>query len=165
MTGNELEFFGRLCRALPRELVLPQVAMSALIEPVSRGKSYQSDFRRISQKRVDYAIFTRDLRLLAIVELDDRTHRAGRDAVRDRMVASAGIRTLRFQSRRKPDEAQIRQAVFPQSRGEPGTAPFAGRRDGSVAPVRKEVLSGAAVVAFQPRPGRAGSRSDNPDMV
>ena len=113
MTGNELEFFRRLRRALPDEYIFPQVALSALIDPVSKGKQFQYDFRRISQKRVDYAIYTPDLRLVAIVELDDRTHSTTRDAQRDRFTASAGIRTVRFESRRKPDEAQIRAAVYP----------------------------------------------------
>ncbi|MBK3865420.1 DUF2726 domain-containing protein [Paraburkholderia aspalathi] len=113
LTGNEIEFFRRLRRALPQEYIFPQVALSALIAPRSRSEKQLRDFRRISQKRVDYAIYTSDLQLVAIVELDDRTHNRAADAVRDAFVASAGIRTLRFESRNKPTVEQIRAAVFP----------------------------------------------------
>lgn len=113
LTGNEIEFFRRLRRALPQEYIFPQVALSALIAPRSRSEKQLRDFRRISQKRVDYAIYTSDLQLVAIVELDDRTHNRAADAERDAFVASAGIRTLRFESRNKPTVEQIRAAVFP----------------------------------------------------
>ncbi|MEX3967803.1 DUF2726 domain-containing protein [Paraburkholderia sp. EG286B] len=46
-----------------------------------QGKASLADFRLISQKRVDFAVYTAGLELLAVVELDDRTHnRAGRKA-------------------------------------------------------------------------------------
>jgi hypothetical protein len=115
LTPNEREFFGRLTRALPDSYVFPQVAMSALIEPAARGKAYMSDFRRISQKRVDYAIYTHAMKLVAVVELDDRTHNSARDRRRDAMLLGAGIRTVRFQSRIRPDGAAIRAALFPAS--------------------------------------------------
>lgn len=113
LTGNEREFFGRLTRALPDCLIFPQVAMSALITPTlpARHRSYRAAFARISQKRVDYAIFSRELKLICIVELDDRTHDARSDAVRDALTASAGIKTVRWTSKNKPDEQQIAATI------------------------------------------------------
>ncbi|GGD98318.1 DUF2726 domain-containing protein [Caballeronia grimmiae] len=113
LTGNEKEFFERLRRALPEALVFPPVAMSAIIQPLFNGKQRTIDFRRISQKRVDYAVYDRQLALVAVAELDDRTHDAARDAVRDGYLASAGVRTVRFQSKAKPDEKGIRAALYP----------------------------------------------------
>lgn len=108
MTPNEIEFFGRISRALPGMHVCPQVAMHALIEPTSTNSQARLvDFRRISQKVIDYTIFDAQWTIVAIIELDDRTHLAGRDAVRDGFTSAAGISTLRYQSRSKPAESQI----------------------------------------------------------
>lgn len=128
MTGNEAEFFKRLVRANPNGYVFPQVAMSALIAPTVRNaKARLVAFRCISQKRVDYAIYTDRLELICIVELDDRTHNACRDAERDAYLASAGISTVRWQSRVKPSEEEIR-AQFEQLR--PADAFFSYRANG-----------------------------------
>lgn len=94
MTGNELEFFGRLRRALPHYFIFPQVSMAALIAPTAfNSRTALIDFRRISQKRVDYAVFTHHMKLVAIVELDDRSHDRLRDAIRDQYFTEAGVRT------------------------------------------------------------------------
>ena len=113
MTPNEAEFYGRLSRALPDCFVCPQVAMSALVTPSSTNKSkHLAAFRSISQKRVDYALLAQDFSLVCVVELDDRTHDRQRDARRDACLASAGIKTVRWESRGKPSETQIRQTVL-----------------------------------------------------
>lgn len=117
MTPNEVEFYGRLSRALPDCFVFPQVAMSALVAPRAMGKNARlAAFRSVSQKRVDYALLAKDFSLVCVVELDDRTHDKRRDARRDAYLASAGIKTVRWQSRGKPSEALIRQTVLSLAR-------------------------------------------------
>jgi hypothetical protein len=111
MTANEVEFFGRLCRALPAHYVFPQVAMAALICPAGTSKSNRGAFWKISQKRVDFAIFKKEMELVCLIELDDRTHLAAKDKERDSITECAGIRTLRWQSKSKPSEEAIRTAV------------------------------------------------------
>lgn len=112
MTENEQEFFGRLTKAMPDAYFFPQVAMPALIRPCHKdGKQRMADFRRISQKRVDWAVYTPDLKLLCVVELDDRTHDPRKDAERDAMLESAGIQTIRWDSRRRPSIATIRKTL------------------------------------------------------
>lgn len=124
MTPNEMEFYGRIARALPGMHVCPQVAMHALIEPTSPdAKLRLIDFRRISQKVVDYAIFDAQWALVLVIELDDRTHVASRDAIRDGYMSAAGIRTLRYQSRSKPGEAQIAADVLRPREPAPAPAP------------------------------------------
>jgi hypothetical protein len=124
MTPNEMEFYGRIARALPSMHVCPQVAMHALIEPTSPdAKLRLIDFRRISQKVVDYAIFDAQWALVLVIELDDRTHVASRDAIRDGYMSAAGIRTLRYQSRSKPGVAQIAADVLGPREPAPAPAP------------------------------------------
>ena len=113
LTENELEFLGRLESAAPELRFHCQVSMGALIEPdVSRknnGKDYYRLRGMISQKIVDYVAQNRnDGLIVAIIELDDRTHNNEKDAKRDAMLASAGYRIIRWNSKAKPDLAAIR---------------------------------------------------------
>lgn len=110
MTENELEFFGRLCRAFPEGYIFPQVSMAALIKPDERErKRWGQAFAKIAQKRVDFALFDQDMVLLGIVELDDKTHDPEKDRERDALTQSAGIPTLRYHSKRKPSVARLAQ--------------------------------------------------------
>lgn len=120
LTGNEREFLGRLERALPECRVHAQVSMGALMRPSipqghdarqrSRHRSIRNTFDR---KIVDFVIESRaGGRIIALVELDDRTHDAKKDHRRDRMTAAAGYRTIRWRSRQKPDREEIRRAVL-----------------------------------------------------
>lgn len=111
MTRTELDFFHRLSTAVPYVHVFPQVAMSALIEPEEDKKQWRGAFAAISQKRVDYAVFSRSMELVCVVELDDRTHDAVADAERDRMLSTAGIVTVRWDCRREPSEEEIRTVL------------------------------------------------------
>ncbi len=114
LTDNEREFFDRLCRALPDHHVFPQVSLDALL-CVSSGLPYatQTTLRNsFSQKHPDFVICQRGtLEVVAIVELDDKTHKAEKDQKRDAMLVGAGYRVERFQSRAKPDEATIKRAL------------------------------------------------------
>lgn len=113
LTGNELEFLGRLERALPELRILPQVSMAAMIEPTTRNsKLWQKHFWHVSQKRVDFTVCNRRMQVIALIELDDAMHDVSRDRERDRCTASAGITTLRFQSKHKPSVQEIRSQVL-----------------------------------------------------
>ncbi|MES2898669.1 MAG: DUF2726 domain-containing protein [Pseudomonadota bacterium] len=118
MTDNELEFFGRLVSALPDHYIFPQVAMSALLEAASSDKrKSHSDRLRIAQQRADYIVCTKGCDMVAVIELDDRTHSTTRDQVRDSRLEQAGIRTVRFQSRSKPTADAIRLTILGPTTG------------------------------------------------
>jgi hypothetical protein len=116
MTENELEFFGRLVAALPDHYIFPQVAMSALLEPVNTDrKQAHSDRLRIAQQRIDYVVCNKRCEVVAVVELDDRTHSKAKDKLRDGRLEQGGFKTVRFQSRQKPPAIAIRAAILPQA--------------------------------------------------
>ncbi len=113
MTENEREFYGHLLAACPDCQIWPQVPILALVRPDAKegSRAFWLAFKRISNTRVDWAI-VRDLEVLAIVELDDRSHDARKDAQRDRILKSCGYRVVRFNSSRRPDPRQIHEAIF-----------------------------------------------------
>ena len=119
MTANEREFFGRLKRALPGYEVFPQVAFAAIL--TDDGKSFSAKARwnvraRFDRKMADFVICDRKtLAVVALVELDDRTHTASADRQRDAITKAAGYKTIRFQSKQKPSQAEI-AALFQHAR-------------------------------------------------
>jgi very-short-patch-repair endonuclease len=91
LTSNEAEFFRRLQRALLAD------------DGKLTAKARWSVRARFDRKIADYVICDRQtLRLVAIVELDDRMHDAHADRQRDAITKAAGYQTIRFQSRQKP---------------------------------------------------------------
>ncbi len=110
LTENEKEFLERLEAAFPGHRIMVQVCMGALMAPAVRGGSadYLSIRGRFAQKIVDYVVLDDALEVVALIELDDRTHRQEKDALRDAMTAAAGYVTLRYHSRQKPAPEEIR---------------------------------------------------------
>ena len=103
-------------------LHLPASGHVALLEPSSSDKKVaHSDRLRIAQQRIDYVVCNKRCEVVAVVELDDRTHSRAKDKVRDERLAGAGIRTVRFQARQKPAADAIRAAVLPAAA--PAAAP------------------------------------------
>ncbi len=113
LTENEKEFLQRLETAFPEHRVMAQVSMGALMAPDVRGGTgtYLSIRGRFAQKVVDFVILDDALEVIALVELDDRTHRLDKDAARDAMTAAAGYVTLRYRSREKPEPDRIREEL------------------------------------------------------
>jgi len=114
MTDNEVEFFGRLIQALPGYYVFPQVAMGALIQP-NRDKDHE-DFWKIrgtvSQKITDFLVCDKTMKVIAIVELDDKTHDANKDRMRDEMTRQAHYKTIRWESKNKPSIVDITKTII-----------------------------------------------------
>lgn len=112
LTPNEVEFFGRLRKALPEYTVLAQVPLSALVKttlPENHPDFWQS-FDRFSRKVADFVVVdSKRMKTLAVIELDDWTHdvKRDKDQARDALLRSAGIRTIRWDSRAKPSTATI----------------------------------------------------------
>lgn len=116
MTPNETEFFSRLKLALPDFEVIPQVAMSALLDVAlpAQHPDYWPIRKAFSQKTVDYVVCHKGtMQVITVVELDDRTHdsKQAKDAARDAMLLNAGVKTIRWDSRAKPNTTEIRREV------------------------------------------------------
>lgn len=98
---DEIHLYDRLVVALKDAHVFPQVAMSAFVQHKGRSQAARNLF---GQKYVDYLICERkSMRPLYVVELDGASHRSAsaqkRDAVKNEVLASAGIPIKRYVSK------------------------------------------------------------------
>jgi hypothetical protein len=118
LTANEAEFFHRLQRALPGFHVFPQVSFAAFLTDDGQlaRKAQWAVRAKFDRKIADFVICERGtLKIVAVVELDDRMHDAKADRQRDAITKAAGYQTIRYQSRQKPSEAEI-AALFQHAR-------------------------------------------------
>ncbi len=110
LTGSEAEFFHRLQRALPAFHVFPQVSFAAFLTDDGKlaRKAQWAVRAKFDRKIADFVICDRQtLKVVAVVELDDRMHSAQADRQRDAIMKAAGYQTIRYQSRQKPSQAEI----------------------------------------------------------
>ena len=117
MTENERAFFHTMQRALPGHHVFPQVSFAAFL--TDDGKLAQRERwavrSRFDRKIADFVVCDRQTcDVVALVELDDRTHSVAGDRNRDELTKAAGYQTIRFLSRQKPTESEI-AALFRHS--------------------------------------------------
>ena len=106
LTEREQAMYFRLRDTFPNLVVLAQVAFSALV--TSKDAPTRATFNR---KMADFVLCDRAFAVIAVIELDDASHRGreGDDANRDAILESAGIRTLRFKS--IPDGDKLKTAI------------------------------------------------------
>lgn len=99
MTEREQVMFHRLREACPELLVFSQVQLSRAIEVKPRVDDHTSWRNKIDRKSLDFVICLPDSSILAVIELDDKSHdrqkQKTRDADKTRALADAGVRLIR----------------------------------------------------------------------
>lgn len=122
LTDAEIVLHRKLVQAVERIgglQVHAQMAMSAFLQPrpgLEKGE-HLATFRRFSQKRPDFVLVDPSWRVRLIVELDDSSHDAAKDAERDRLTAAAGIPTARFANARKITVDEVHRRLQDALRG------------------------------------------------
>lgn len=108
LTEREQPMYFRLRQAFPDDLVLSQVAFSALL--TAKDQPTSSMFNR---KVADFVVATKAFEVLAVIELDDSSHkgREVQDSKRDSLLERAGYRVLRFKN--VPNVDEVQRAVRP----------------------------------------------------
>ncbi|EGQ7947957.1 DUF2726 domain-containing protein [Vibrio parahaemolyticus] len=105
-TKTERKFYKVLQELLPDEYVIhSQVSLMALVQPTNF-----KDNSRTWAKRMDYVITDRDTKVLAVIELDDSSHRQKKRQERDIYVNNAlngHHPLLRFEARSSYDKTHI----------------------------------------------------------
>jgi hypothetical protein len=119
LTPAERSFFGVLQQAVASDYqIFAKVRLADIVRPVRNPNrsGWQSAFNRITGKHVDFVLCD-SLRLgvVAVIELDDRTHekfeRGVRNGLVDSALADAHIPVLRVSARQSYSPAQIREQV------------------------------------------------------
>ena len=115
LTPTEVRFWHLLVAAVPDYAVFSQVAMGAMLKPVS-GLSHSdwwSNYGRYSQKIVDFVVVDlQTAEVAAVVELDDRSHNAEKDAARDALMACGGYDVVRISVNDRFDARSLRARLF-----------------------------------------------------
>src|SRR5450830_1816235 len=95
LTNREQGMYFRLHEALEGRIVLAQVAFSALLKTSSR-----QDRNRFDRKVADFVICNKTFEVLAIIELDDASHknREAQDRERELLLTDAGYRVIRYRN-------------------------------------------------------------------
>lgn len=108
ITMNEQPTFNRLREALPDNIVLAQVSFGALLSTSGQGTR-----NRFNRKIADFVVLDKSFNVVAIVELDDSSHkgREKQDADRDAMLKEAGYRIIRYP--RTPDLDKVKADFAP----------------------------------------------------
>jgi hypothetical protein len=117
----ERSFFGVLVQAVGENaVVLGKVRIADVMKPQKglNRSDWQIAFNRISAKHFDYVVCTPDtLSIIAVVELDDRSHAKKKSMERDQFVegacSSAGITLHRVKARAAYNVASLRELIFP----------------------------------------------------
>lgn len=84
----------------PKGLIIcPKVRLLDIIEPRKGEKDYKALFYKIQAKHVDFVICDSNMKILAILELDDSSHdqkdRQNRDQFVDEILESVGYKVIR----------------------------------------------------------------------
>lgn len=108
LTDREQAMYFRLKQAFPDDVVLGQVAFSALV--TAKDQATRATFNR---KVADFVLASKAFEVIAIIELDDASHRGreDHDSRRDALLERAGYRVLRFKN--VPDVDEVQRIVRP----------------------------------------------------
>ncbi|GAB6140874.1 hypothetical protein JCM14076_16030 [Methylosoma difficile] len=111
----EQVLYFRLVDALPDYVVLAQVQMSRFLG-VKKGNDFGKWFNRINRMSVDYLVCRKDFSIVAVIELDDKSHetvkRKEADSRKNKAIEAAGLKLIRWKTTGIPDIGQIKEQVY-----------------------------------------------------
>lgn len=114
LSQPEQVLFHRLVNALPDYIILAQVQVSQVLG-VHKGFNFYEWHNRINRLSYDFVVCKKDGSVLAVIELDDKSHESSErieaDKRKDRATTAAGIRMIRWHVKFMPDESIIRDEL------------------------------------------------------
>ncbi|HET8689778.1 MAG TPA: DUF2726 domain-containing protein [Methanosarcina sp.] len=114
LSSPEQALYFKLCRVFPEYIIFSQVSLSRILG-VKKGYNNYSWNNRISRMSADFVICEKDFSVLAVIELDDKSHlmqsRIKADRKKDKVITDAGLKIVRWQLNKMPDEAEMKSSV------------------------------------------------------
>jgi very-short-patch-repair endonuclease len=122
LTQREQSMYFRLTQSLPDHVVLAQVAFSSLL-----GAKSVATRNTFDRKVADFVVCSKAFEVLAVIELDDASHKGkgAADARRDEMLTRAGYRVIRYAN--VPDVDMVKADFRPMAQGLEADGPQAQR--------------------------------------
>lgn len=131
LTQPEQILFHRLIKALPEYIVLAQVQVSRVLG-VKKGFNFHQWNNRINRLSYDFVVCSKDSKVLAVIELDDNTHkkssRVETDRKKEKATAAASLRLIRWNVKALPDQEEIRAIFVQHQANEQCDRPTTGRQ-------------------------------------
>ncbi|OWQ90150.1 hypothetical protein CDN98_03635 [Roseateles terrae] len=165
LTNREQAMYFRLVQSFPDHVVLAQVAFSAIL--TTKDRPTRATFDR---KVCDFVLCSKAFDVLAVIELDDASHkgRADADRKRDAILTKAGYRVLRFPQ--VPDADDLRMTLaLPGSQVQPvptsSAAPTASIAPSMSATAAEPAPSGQRRQTQSARTERARAKTVSEDKV
>jgi hypothetical protein len=120
LTERERSLYQCLLALYPDHKLFIQVALSQLIDVPENHPERQSIRNRFSQLVADFVLCRADLSLVAVIELDDRSHerpdRQDADRRKTKALADAGIRLVRIPKGPLPSDQHLRTLIDAEGR-------------------------------------------------
>jgi hypothetical protein len=115
LTAREQSLFDVLSSLYPNHKIFVQVALSQLIDVPENHPERTAIRNRFSQLVLDFVLCAADLTVLAVIELDDRSHertdRKAADARKTKALADAGLRLVRIPAGGLPSKEKLRKII------------------------------------------------------
>jgi hypothetical protein len=115
LTQRERSLYQSLLALYPEHKIFVQVALSQLIDVPEDHPERKSIRNRFSQLVADFVLCRSNLSVVAVIELDDRSHeRADRQAAdvrKNKALSDAGLRLVRIPAGTLPSEERLREII------------------------------------------------------
>jgi hypothetical protein len=115
LTERERSLYQSLLGLYPDHKIFVQVALSQLIDVDQSHPESKSIRARYKQLVADFVLCRSDLSVIAVIELDDRSHerrdRQAADGRKTKALADAGIRLVRVPAGTLPSKEQLKEIV------------------------------------------------------
>jgi hypothetical protein len=115
LTKRERFLYDLLLCMYPDHKIFVQVALSQLIDVPEGRPDRQSIRARFKQLVADFVLCRPDLSIVAVIELDDRSHeradRRAADARKTKAVADAGLKLVRVPAGTLPTSERLRELI------------------------------------------------------